>query len=873
MPIFDNDYPIMRGPREIEQFFARAGAFVTALPSHTNVTLIGRSDRVRSFDDRVEMAGSYAAAQEYLADLDRVAFGSEGERFHLVVMPNGWVALCCHFDRAIVRNAKVQPRLEIGIADYEPDEGANGAVLNAVAEILFGQQALTGEDPLGNQRSGSRRGNELPKCLPRADLKAALGKLDGKTVELERTSVVDATLQWFAARMPGLGEGPRVVRRAATRRPSALAPVDLANHVVNLRMGALSSGGAIRTSASDVKRIVGKAVGAGMPIAIYAHGGLTGERAAVEQARITTPWWLANGVYPIFVVWESDLASTLVDLIGAAVGVGAWGARDTLSELRDSAVERLVHATATDIWGTMKAAARLASAAGDAHGLTLLAKMFGDARADTRQPLHLVGHSAGAILHLHFLQRLEAEGIKTASVQLLAPAATTQLLRTTLAALAASPKLRIYTMTDTAERDDTVRDVYGKSLLYLVSRGFERSFGEPLCGLHKDLADDPDLLDLLEAPFDDLREALVLSPTQPGTSRRLSSHATTHGDFDNDPATMSSVVQMICDPSNDPGDDLEPFPAAARRLSDRAGATDRMPEELSTLLAAVREASAPPPPSARATVPAQARGAAIRLLSIGIDDYAGSIRLHGCVNDSNEWVAAITKERPSVQVIQKVAADALRRADIETYLTDFIASARPQDKLIWHYSGHGAPVFDTSGDEGEREQDQAILGNDTDRATAILRDDRIGDILSALDPDASLLVLLDSCFSGTATKLSPLASFGSSRVRSVGPVTIAGPRRNRAKRHLVSPGGRSVGYENANHVLVSACDFFGTAHENGPEPLGVFTRAALSVIARGTQLSNAQFCAEVTRLTRGQDQICTLSCRSSAESESFLLLS
>lgn len=46
-------------------------------------------------------------------------------------------------------------------------------------------------------------------------------------------------------------------------------------------------------------------------IFIYAHGGLTSDRGAIENAESHIPWCLANHIYPIYFVWHTDLADSL----------------------------------------------------------------------------------------------------------------------------------------------------------------------------------------------------------------------------------------------------------------------------------------------------------------------------------------------------------------------------------------------------------------------------------------------------------------------------------------------------------------------------------------------------------------------------------
>jgi hypothetical protein len=84
------------------------------------------------------------------------------------------------------------------------------------------------------------------------------------------------------------------------------------------------------------------------------------------------------------------------------------------------------------------------------------------------------------------------------------------------------------------------------------------------------------------------------------------------------------------------------------------------------------------------------------------------------------------------------------------------------DIIVIHYSGHGQQIFDDNGDEIDN-KDEAIVPydafvrySDTYKGENHLRDDDIGNIVTnfrnKLGKTGQLLVLLDSCHSGTATR-------------------------------------------------------------------------------------------------------------------------
>jgi pimeloyl-ACP methyl ester carboxylesterase len=136
------------------------------------------------------------------------------------------------------------------------------------------------------------------------------------------------------------------------------------------------------------------------------------------------------------------------------------------------------------IWEQMKQNA--AAAALNGRGGQKLAEALGKLAAQRagKLEIHLVGHSAGAILLGHLLALLPGQA---ASCTLYAPACTVEFANAHYAPAVAGGKLngrkfRIHVLSDERERADAVGP-YGKSLLYLVSRALEPVHKTPILGL------------------------------------------------------------------------------------------------------------------------------------------------------------------------------------------------------------------------------------------------------------------------------------------------------------------------------------------------------------------------------------------------------
>ena len=157
--------------------------------------------------------------------------------------------------------------------------------------------------------------------------------------------------------------------------------------------------------------------------------------------------------------------------------------------------------------------------------------------AKTPVRLHLIGHSAGAIVHCHVIDRLADLGWKFESVSFMAAAATVDLFeRTMLPRLQDKTvrEFRSFLLTDAAEEQDpTCRPIlgYGRSLLYLVSESFEGGTRTPILGMQK--------------YFTDRVVSRGLATVKVWTSPGPVTASTTHGGFDDDRLTMESVIKLI----------------------------------------------------------------------------------------------------------------------------------------------------------------------------------------------------------------------------------------------------------------------------------------------------------------------------------------
>ncbi|HWP92509.1 MAG TPA: caspase family protein [Thermodesulfobacteriota bacterium] len=139
-----------------------------------------------------------------------------------------------------------------------------------------------------------------------------------------------------------------------------------------------------------------------------------------------------------------------------------------------------------------------------------------------------------------------------------------------------------------------------------------------------------------------------------------------------------------------------------------------------------------------------------RALCVGINDYPYEGNdLNGCVNDANAWAGLLTKQYGFPKSDVKVLLDSeATKKNIMKALKRLMAGARPGDILVFTNSSHGSYVADTSGDE--EKYDEILCPYDIEDNHIL--DDELRELIANLKSGVNMTVILDNCFSGTATR-------------------------------------------------------------------------------------------------------------------------
>jgi hypothetical protein len=156
-------------------------------------------------------------------------------------------------------------------------------------------------------------------------------------------------------------------------------------------------------------------------------------------------------------------------------------------------LEKLLAVPGTAVWGEMKKNADCLSSYPDSGGLKLYAACnrspyFGD---NSKVRLHLIAHSAGAIVHSHIVNRLSKVGWRFETVNFMAPAVRVDSFTTDVVPRIKDGNIRAYNqfslVDDIEQKDHTCEPILGyrRSLLYLVSQSFEHGLVTPVLGMQK----------------------------------------------------------------------------------------------------------------------------------------------------------------------------------------------------------------------------------------------------------------------------------------------------------------------------------------------------------------------------------------------------
>jgi hypothetical protein len=150
-------------------------------------------------------------------------------------------------------------------------------------------------------------------------------------------------------------------------------------------------------------------------------------------------------------------------------------------------------------------------------------------------------------------------------------------------------------------------------------------------------------------------------------------------------------------------------------------------------------------------------------LCIGINDYPGTgMDLFGCVNDALDWSGELQGRGFTVTTLLDAQAT---RAALLAAMTALVDGAQPGDIVVMTFSGHGTFVADSgshaglSGLSGAAPRadeadgyDEALCPHDVQETGQPITDDEIHALFLRRRPGARIVLIADSCHSGTVKR-------------------------------------------------------------------------------------------------------------------------
>ena len=339
-----------------------------------------------------------------------------------------------------------------------------------------------------------------------------------------------------------LGASPR--QTDGNGRVSGMPPRSrIAGHFVHIDDGRFHDAGRYWSNLQDIQTTA-RALARSRKydhLLLYAHGGLNSPGDSAKRIAHMRGVFKANRIYPFHIMYDTGLTEELKDIVSGRsdrLGERAGGVSDSWDRL----VERITRKPGRALWREMKRDARDGFLPQGAGLQTLQA--FIDALSRTsglKLGLHLVGHSTGGILLAHLLRALAgiAPRVAVDTCSLMAPAATVALFRSHYQPLLEATEggigqMTLYNLSDRLERHDDVAGIYRKSLLYLVSRAFEEETPAALLGMQR-----------YSRELEGVSDALEIVYSEGNAEQEPRSLSTSHGGFDNDPATMNDILRRI----------------------------------------------------------------------------------------------------------------------------------------------------------------------------------------------------------------------------------------------------------------------------------------------------------------------------------------
>ena len=142
-----------------------------------------------------------------------------------------------------------------------------------------------------------------------------------------------------------------------------------------------------------------------------------------------------------------------------------------------------------------------------------------------------------------------------------------------------------------------------------------------------------------------------------------------------------------------------------------------------------------------------------KALLVGINDYKHIRDLRGCINDVLDIHFTLRHLFNFQDYEIRILTDSLATCEnILHKLEWLVEGAKPEDILVFHFSGHGSQIKDKNYDELDDHLDEIICPYDMSWDGKFITDDMLDEIFKDVPQDTTLEVFLDCCHSGNGMR-------------------------------------------------------------------------------------------------------------------------
>ena len=253
-----------------------------------------------------------------------------------------------------------------------------------------------------------------------------------------------------------------------------------------------------------------------------------------------------------------------------------------------------------------------------------------------------------------------------------------------------------------------------------------------------------------------------------------------------------------------------------------------------------------------------------RFGAYGINDYPDNNDLNGCINDAIDWKSyaqsSIGFAADACKVITDKECTKNGILDLWKWALDGV---QPGHLVFLTGSSHGAQVPDKTGDEADR-IDEVICTYDFNWSSTYISDDDVAKIFSGIPKGALVVMVLDSCHSGTMNRA---VTFKDYKPRCIKMPPDLLQKAQRIKPKMIRRMGTAAAQpgEPENFIILSGCrsDEFSYDAVFNNRPNGAFSFTALNVLksfGKGPKVSYDELVRQINHnITEPQHpQLCCL---------------